>query len=123
MPKIIATFENADTAEWALLGLRRSGADIIAYRLKPAAMPQSGRSKNNAPNSGGLFPYAFTNSVGPRDLSMGNYAPGPFDDAEARKNYDIRSAEVTLTVAVPTQDITMTQAYLTARHGRVQNRE
>ena len=105
MPIITATFENADTAEWALRNLRDTGVTVNATRFN-ARRPH---------RATGLFPYVFSGSFS--NLSTGGYAPDPFDDTDARRAYDIRNAEVTMQLDVSQQDVKRTEAYLISRHG------
>jgi len=84
MPIITANFENVDIAELALINLRRKGVTVKAAQFSTPRKP-------NRP--GGLFPYAFSNSVG-------SYAPSAYDSIEARNAYDTRAADVTLQVSV-----------------------
>lgn len=105
MAIINAVFENTDAAEWALVNLRGSGVEVKAYRVSPMAQGiQSG------------YPYRHTNDIGVRDFTLGNYTPGPFDDTDVRRVYDIRSAEVTMQLIVPSIQAQQAQRYLVGQH-------
>jgi hypothetical protein len=104
LPELSVKFENADMAEWALVGLRDRGISVRDVCVKNARIGH---------NAG--FPYVFSNFISTNETA--NYVPGPFDDSEKRRVYDTRSAEVILSVDIAEENRRRGEAFLISRHG------